>query len=119
MHWVKDCIRLGILAEYLKKYASEVVNMLIQEWDWDVAKAVWQKEAAAEATVQATAQADAKWQTVVADKDAKLQSVVAEKNAIIADNNAKLQSVVAEKNAVIEDKNAIIAELRAQVYKSQ
>jgi len=49
--------------------------MLIQEWNWDDAKRVWQKEAAAEAT----AQANAKWQTVIA-----------EKNAIIAELRAQL-----------------------------
>ena len=82
---VKDCISLGILAEYLEKYASEVLNMLFQEWNWDDAKDVWQREA--------EERERDKWQSVLADKDAKL-----------ADNEAKLA-----------DKDALIAKLRAQL----
>ena len=58
---IKDCIKIGALAEYLGKYASEVANKLLQEWNWDEVKAVWQKEA--------EERADLKWQSVVADKD--------------------------------------------------
>ena len=56
---IKDCIEIGALVEYLGKYASEVANMLLQEWNWDEAKAVWQKEA--------EERADLKWQSVVAN----------------------------------------------------
>ena len=34
---VKDCINEGILAEYLKKHSSEVINMFNTEWDFDTA----------------------------------------------------------------------------------
>ena len=38
--------------------------MIFQEWDWDKAKEIWQREAAAER--------DLAWEAVVADKDAEI-----------------------------------------------
>jgi hypothetical protein len=35
----------GILEEFLKRNDSEVINMLLTEWNWDDAKEVWQAEA--------------------------------------------------------------------------
>ena len=103
---VKDCIELGILTDYHKKYASEVVNMLLQEWKWDDARAVWEKEAAE--------REGRKWQSIVADKDVRL----ADKDAVIADKDVRLadkDAVIADKDAVIADKDAIIVELRAKL----
>jgi predicted transposase/invertase (TIGR01784 family) len=45
---VRWCIRYGYLRDFLKNHGSEVVNMLITEWNWDDAKEVWQEEARAE-----------------------------------------------------------------------
>ena len=42
---VKDCIEEGILAEYLKAHASEVINMLTTEWELERARKVWEEEA--------------------------------------------------------------------------
>jgi len=42
---VSDCIRQGVLKDFLNEYGSEVENMLLSEWNWDDAKRVWQKEA--------------------------------------------------------------------------
>jgi hypothetical protein len=42
---VRSCIKQGILGKFLKEHASEVENMLLTEWDWDVAKKVWKEEA--------------------------------------------------------------------------
>lgn len=39
------CRDHDILKEYLENKASEVLNMLITEWNWDDAKEVWQAEA--------------------------------------------------------------------------
>jgi hypothetical protein len=39
------CRGHDILKEFLEENASEVLNMLITEWDWDDAKEVWQEEA--------------------------------------------------------------------------
>jgi len=41
---VKDCIDEGILADFLKAHASEVVNMLTTEWNIDTAREVWTQE---------------------------------------------------------------------------
>ena len=70
---VRDCINEGILAEYLEKHRSGVVNMLFQEWDWDKAKEVWQREAKEEGKAEERDY----WKSVVA-------KVVAEKDAEIA-----------------------------------
>ena len=42
---VADCIKRGVLADFLNKHSSEVINMLIAEFDINVAKEVWQEEA--------------------------------------------------------------------------
>ena len=42
---VKDCIKEGILAEYLKAHASEVINMLTTEFELERARKVWEEEA--------------------------------------------------------------------------
>lgn len=44
-HAVEECIRLGILSDYLKKKGSEVVNMLIAEYDYDLDIEVQREEA--------------------------------------------------------------------------
>jgi predicted transposase/invertase (TIGR01784 family) len=36
------------LQDFLKLHSSEVVNMLITEWNWDDAKEVWHEEGVAE-----------------------------------------------------------------------
>ncbi len=46
---VQECIAKGILAEYLRRKGSEVVNMLMAEYDYDMDIAVQRKEAAEEA----------------------------------------------------------------------
>jgi phosphotransacetylase len=42
---IRRCIRDGILAPFLEEHGSEVMDMLLKEWDWDMAKEVWQEEA--------------------------------------------------------------------------
>jgi len=42
---IKSCVERNILVYFLEKYASEVLNMLFTEWNWDDAKQVWQEEA--------------------------------------------------------------------------
>jgi hypothetical protein len=75
---IRECISLGILAEYLKNNGSEVSNMLLQEWNWDDARAVWERDAEARGEARAETRADQKWQAVVADKDAALAGKDAE-----------------------------------------
>ena len=48
---LKFCQRHDILKEFLEIHASEVLNMLITEWNWDDAKEVWQEEAREEKTM--------------------------------------------------------------------
>jgi predicted transposase/invertase (TIGR01784 family) len=45
---VNWCITHGYLPDFLKAHGSEVINMLIGEWNWDDARKVWQEEAAEE-----------------------------------------------------------------------
>jgi hypothetical protein len=41
---VKECINRNVLREFLEERAREVTGMIFGEWDWDVAKEVWQEE---------------------------------------------------------------------------
>jgi hypothetical protein len=42
---IKYCIEHDIMKDFFETNASEVVNMLLTEWNWDDAKAVWREEA--------------------------------------------------------------------------
>ena len=44
-HTIEQCIDSGILADYLKKKGSEVINMLIAEYDYDMDIEVQREEA--------------------------------------------------------------------------
>ena len=39
------CIKNNIMKDFLEEHGSEVVNMLSQEFDIEIAKKVWQEEA--------------------------------------------------------------------------
>ena len=51
-HTIKQCIDSGILADYLKKKGSEVINMLIAEYDYDIDIEVQREEAYTEGLSQ-------------------------------------------------------------------
>jgi hypothetical protein len=82
---IKWGIENGILSEFLKEHRAEVSAMLTTEFNIDIALDVVREEA------------DAKWQTVLADKDAKL----------------------ADKDAKLADKDLEIAQLRAKLEELQ
>jgi predicted transposase YdaD len=42
---IKYCLAHGILEDFLKQHATEVMSMLLTEWDWNDAKEVWTEEA--------------------------------------------------------------------------
>jgi len=42
---IKECMREGVLKEYLKRKASEVINMLLAEYDYETDIAVQREEA--------------------------------------------------------------------------
>ena len=42
---VKFCQKHGILKEFFETYGSEVLSMLLEEWDMDEAREVWREEA--------------------------------------------------------------------------
>ena len=54
---VQQCIQEGILREYLLRKGSEVINMLIAEYDYDTDIRVQREEAAEEAAKKATEKA--------------------------------------------------------------
>ena len=66
----------GILAEYLTDNASEVFNMLLQDWNWEDAKTVWQREA----EERGEERERAKLQPILADKDAEIAALKAKIN---------------------------------------
>jgi hypothetical protein len=59
---IRSCIRDGVLAPFLEEHGSEVVNMLLEEWNLDEAKEVWQEEA--------REMAEAKYQPVIEENQA-------------------------------------------------
>ena len=78
---IKDCIELDILVDYLKNNASEVSNMLLQEWRIEEAKVVWQREAE-ESGIKKTR--------------AEYEPRLAEKDALIADMGAEIARLKAQ-----------------------
>ena len=84
----EECIKEGILKEYLENNASEVINMLAQEWDWNKAMEINARDTERRVNEQ--------WEAVVADKDAALadkDAALADKDTIIAELKAKLSSL--------------------------
>ena len=69
---VEECIRDGILKEYLEDNASEVINMLVQEWDWNKALEIKARDAARDATLATEKRVNEQWEAVVAGKDAEI-----------------------------------------------
>ena len=65
----EECIKAGILKDYLEDNASEVINMLAQEWNWDKAMEINARDAVREVNEQ--------WEAVVADKDAEIAALKA------------------------------------------
>lgn len=64
---VKECIYNGILADYLYRKSSEVINMLMAEYDYEMDIEVQREEAAEQAAAKAQKEAAAKAQ-LEADK---------------------------------------------------
>ena len=84
---VNDCIKEGILTDYLTRSGSEVSNMLIQEWDWDVAKKVWQNESAEKARAEERKKAKA----ALAIERKKAKAALSKKDKKIANQEVKLR----------------------------
>ena len=82
---IKDCIDRGILVDYLNNNASEVSNMLLQEWNMDDAIAYREREA-----VQTTR---AEYELRLAEKDAAHAAALAE----ISAENARLKAQLGQK----------------------
>jgi len=85
---VQYCQKHGILKEYLELHATEVISMLMTEWNWDDALAVRYEEGY-EAGYE---QGREKWQTVVADKDTQ----IADKDTQIADKDTQIAALQAQ-----------------------
>jgi hypothetical protein len=49
---INYCIKHDILKEILEANASEVVSMLLTEWNWDDAKQVWWEEGREEGEIK-------------------------------------------------------------------
>jgi hypothetical protein len=57
---IKWCIEHGVLSDFLLKHRSEVHDMLFTEFDIDIAKGVWQKEAFADGLAEGEAMGEAR-----------------------------------------------------------
>ena len=71
-------------AEYLENNASEVINMLAQEWDWDKAMEINARDAAREAARETEMRVREHWQAVVAGKDAEITALKAKLEEVAA-----------------------------------
>ncbi|MDR1278926.1 MAG: hypothetical protein LBK02_09250 [Treponema sp.] len=49
---IEYCIGHNVLSKFLLERSSEVINMLLTEWNWTDAKEVWQQEAMTEGRVE-------------------------------------------------------------------
>jgi len=65
---IKYCIENGIMSEFLEKHSTEVMNMLITEWNTEEAVEVSFEEGQEKGRKEERE----KWQVVVADKDAEI-----------------------------------------------
>jgi hypothetical protein len=61
---IRRCIGQGILTGFLEEHGSEVMNMLLEEWNLDEAKEAWLEEG--------WEMAEAKYQPVITEKDQAL-----------------------------------------------
>jgi hypothetical protein len=82
---IRRCIREGILAGFLEEHGSEVMNMLLEEWNWDEAKEVWLEEGM-EAGLK---MAEAKYQPVIEENRVKIE----EKDREIWELRRRLQEI--------------------------
>ena len=83
---VKDCIDRGILVDYLNNNASEVSNMLLQEWKLD--EAIFYRER--EAEKRGFEKSRAVYEPLIAEKDVAHAAALASKDAEIAKLKAQL-----------------------------
>jgi hypothetical protein len=88
---IKECISLGILTDYLNSSASEVLNMLLHEWNIEDAKVVWQKEAEERGMERGARLGEERGVRLGEERsDQKWRSVIADKDALIAELQARL-----------------------------
>jgi len=80
---INECVKLGILTEYLGKYASEVSNMLLQEWNLEDARAVWTSEGREQGFEQGLMMAGERYEPIIAEKDEALAEKDAKLRALI------------------------------------
>ena len=84
--------------------------MLLQEWNWDDAKSVWQEEAREDGMALGEARSDLKWHATVADMQDSvddLQNTIADMQDSVVD----LQNTVADKDSEIENLKAQLAQV--------
>jgi len=96
---VKSCVEKRILADFLEKYGSEVINMLYAEWDMD------------EYVATQVGEERARWKGIVAEKDYAL----AEKDSALAEKD----SALAEKDSALAEKDSALASCLETIHKLQ
>jgi hypothetical protein len=88
---IRCCVREGILAGFLEEHGSEVMNMLLEEWNWDEAKEVWLEEG----METGLKMAEAKYQPVIEEKNRKIEAKdrrIEEKDRRIEENNRRIEA---------------------------
>lgn len=85
---VNECIKKGILAEYLSRKSSEVINMLMAEYSYETEMEVLREEAREEAEKEAARKADKRIREAEEKAEEKVRKA-GEKLAVIVENAAK------------------------------
>ena len=101
---IDDCIRQGILVNFLSKYAKEVLSMLTAEFNIDIAKEVWQEEAREEALEEAQKKAEEK----------AIQKSIDDVVAVVKNWGIPLKAAMATLNLSDEYRSRVEDELRKQ-----
>jgi hypothetical protein len=105
---VSDCLKQGILVDFMKRHSSEVMNMLTAEFDIDIAKQVWQEEAREDGFEKGRAEAREE------ERRKTLQKTIKGVVAAVKNWHVPLSDAMANLGLENEYREQVIAELQKQ-----
>jgi hypothetical protein len=72
---IRHCVNNRILTEFLEEHGSEVLNMLLEEWNLDEAKEVWREEGWEQGLEKGLEMAEAKYQPLLEENRSIKQEI--------------------------------------------
>jgi predicted transposase/invertase (TIGR01784 family) len=82
---VRECIHGNILVEYLKDHASEVVNMLVAEWDNETAMRISREEGIAEGEARGEAKKQREFAHKLLKRGTPIEQIIEDTGLSLAD----------------------------------